>query len=69
MQTQSQWLTANEAASYLKVKTHTLTAWARTGKLKGYVLSGTHRVTWRFLQSDLDAMLSLPSVLIAREDA
>jgi predicted site-specific integrase-resolvase len=65
----SQWLTANEAAAYLKIKPHTLTAWARAGKVKGFTLSGTKRVTWRFLQTDLDATLSLPSVLIAREDA
>lgn len=58
------WLTAKQAAEYLSVETRTVLLWARQGKLKGYVLSGTHRVTWRFLQSDLDAMLFAPSVAL-----
>jgi excisionase family DNA binding protein len=62
METQTNWLTAPEAASYLKVKPGTLLMWARSGKVKGYVLSGTHRITWRFRQVDLDAMLCLQSV-------
>jgi excisionase family DNA binding protein len=53
----SQWLTAKEAAAYLKVAHRTLLEWARTGQIKGYVLSGTQRVTWRFLKEDLDACL------------
>jgi len=57
------WLTAEEAAKYLKVKTRSLLLWARQGKVKGYVLSGTKRVTWRFLRSDLDATLRAPAVL------
>ncbi len=52
------WLTANEAAKYLKVAPRTLLAWARQGKVKGHVLSGIQRQTWRFRQSDLDACLS-----------
>ena len=56
------WLTAAEAAAYLSVEPRTLLQWARQGKAKGYVLSGSQRVTWRFLQSDLDAMLFEPSV-------
>lgn len=56
------WLTATEAASYLKVEPRTLLAWARLGRVRGHVLSGTLRQTWRFLYSDLDAMLSSPSV-------
>ena len=56
------WLTAKEAASYLKVESRTLLQWARRGKVKGYTLSGTRRVTWRFLHADLDGMLSAPSV-------
>jgi len=60
---QTEWLTANEAAQYLKIKTRTLLAWARSGKLKGYVLSGHRRQTWRFLRVDLDATLELPAVL------
>lgn len=57
----TQWLTANEAAQYLRVEPRTVLAWVRQGKLKGYALSGCQRKTWRFLQSDLDAMLTGPS--------
>jgi len=63
MNISSEWLTAGEAASYLKVKTRTLLSWARAGKVKGYVLSGTDRITWRFKIGDLDAMLLTPVVL------
>ena len=52
------WLTATEAAAYLKVKPRTILQWAKEGRLKGYRLSGTALVTWRFLRSDLDANLS-----------
>jgi excisionase family DNA binding protein len=62
-QIQSAWLTATEAAQYLKIKTRTLLMWARTGKIKGYVLSGHSRHVWRFRQLDLDATLELPAVL------
>lgn len=34
-----------------------LLAWARQGRVKGHVLSGIERQTWRFRQSDLDACL------------
>ena len=63
MKIESDWLTAGEAASYLKVKSRTLLMWARAGKVKGYVLSGTNRITWRFRIPDLDAMLTGPAVL------
>lgn len=63
MKIESDWLTAGEAASYLKVKARTLLMWARAGKVKGYVLSGTDRITWRFRICDLDAMLLKPAVL------
>lgn len=62
----STWLTANEAAKYLSVKPRTLAQWARQGTIKGYVLSGTERVTWRFLRSDLDAKLLPPTVALNR---
>jgi excisionase family DNA binding protein len=62
----SNWLTANEAASYLKVEPRTLLMWARQGAVKGYVLSGTRRQTWRFLHADLDGMLHRPSVAMNR---
>jgi excisionase family DNA binding protein len=58
----SNWLTATEAAAYLQVEPRTLLMWARQGKIKGYVLSGTIRHVWRFRQVDLDAMLTEPSV-------
>jgi excisionase family DNA binding protein len=58
------WLTANEAASYLRVKPATLLMWARQGKVQGRILSGTHRHVWRFQTADLDAMLALPSVAL-----
>ncbi len=62
----SQWLTANEAARYLKIKPRTLLMWARQGTVKGYILSGTERITWRFLTADLDGMLHSPSVATKR---
>jgi excisionase family DNA binding protein len=57
-----QWLTTSEAASYLRVQTRTLALWARQGKVRSYLLSGTLRQTRRFLITDLDAMLLAPSV-------
>jgi excisionase family DNA binding protein len=56
------WLTAAEAAEYLKVKTRTLLLWVRQGKIKGHILSGSVRHVWRFRQADLDATLVSPSV-------
>jgi excisionase family DNA binding protein len=58
----TEWLTAKEAAQHLKVKTRTMLLWVRQGKVKGYALSGTRRRVWRFLRSDLNAMLTEPSV-------
>jgi excisionase family DNA binding protein len=58
-----EWMTSDEAARYLKVKTRTILMWARSGHVKGYKLSGTRRITWRFLKSDLDATLRAPAVL------
>jgi excisionase family DNA binding protein len=63
-ETSQSWLTATEAANYLRVKPRTLLAWARQGHVKGHILSGTRRVTWRFLRSDLDATLRAPAVLL-----
>lgn len=61
---ESVWLTAPEAAQYLRVEPRTLLMWARQGKVKGYILSGTKRVTWRFRTEDLDATMSPPSVAL-----
>jgi hypothetical protein len=41
----------------------------KEGRLKGYRLSGTARVTWRFLRSDLDAKMLPPSAAITEEYA
>jgi len=60
------WLTATEAAAYLKVEPRTLLMWARQGKIKGFVLSGTQRVTWRFRKEDLDRTMSTPSVALTK---
>ena len=54
---QTDWLTAGEAAAYLKVKPRTLLEWARGRKVVGHRLSGTQRTVWRFLRDDLDAMM------------
>lgn len=54
---EQEWLTAEEAAAYLKVKTRTLLHWARQKKVLGWPLSGIKRRVWRFRKTDLDAML------------
>jgi excisionase family DNA binding protein len=60
---QSEWLTTEEAAAYLKVKPRSLLLWVRQGKVKAYALSGTKRRIWRFRKEDLDsALLSKPVV-------
>ena len=59
-----EWLTAAEAAAHLKVKPRTILQWAKDGKICGHVLSGTKRCTWRFLRSELDAILSAPSAAL-----
>jgi excisionase family DNA binding protein len=60
---QSEWLTAVEAAIYLKVKVRTLLLWVRQGKVKAFALSGTKRRVWRFRRQDLDAALLESDVL------
>jgi excisionase family DNA binding protein len=57
----SGWLTATEAAEYLKIRVRTLLLWARQGKVKGYVLSGTQRHVWRFRREDLDGAFLQPA--------
>jgi excisionase family DNA binding protein len=59
---QIEWLTAIEAARYLKVEPRTVLKWVKEGHLPGHPLSGSKRITWRFLKSELDAMLIVPSV-------
>ena len=53
----SDWMTANEAAAYLKVQHRTVCQWAKQGKIPAHPLSGTLRRTWRFFRRELDAML------------
>ena len=59
----AEWLTAAEAAGYLKIKVRTLLLWVRQGKVKSFALSGTKRRVWRFRQTDLDAALMESAVL------
>ena len=59
--TESEWLTSNEAAQYLKVKPRTLQQWARERKVPAHRLSGVERCVWRFLRPELDAMLGSSS--------
>jgi excisionase family DNA binding protein len=60
---QSDWLTASEAAAYLRVKPRTLLLWVRQGKLQAYALSGTKRRIWRFRKEDLDSALLASPVI------
>lgn len=53
----SGWLTAEEAAAHLRIKTRTLLLWVRQKKVRAYALSGIKRRIWRFRKSDLDAVL------------
>jgi excisionase family DNA binding protein len=62
----NEWLTASEAAQYLKVKVRTLLLWVRQGKVKAFALSGTKRRVWRFRHRDLNAALLESPVLPSR---
>jgi excisionase family DNA binding protein len=59
----TEWLTAHEAADYLKIQPRTVLKWAKDGRIPAHALSGSQRVTWRFLKHELDAMLALPSAV------
>jgi excisionase family DNA binding protein len=61
----SEWLTASEAAAYLRIKVRTLLLWTRQAKVKAYALSGTKRRVWRFRREDLDAALMESGVLVS----
>jgi excisionase family DNA binding protein len=56
-----EWLTAKEAAEYLKVRPRTLLLWARQGKVPAHRLSGIRRCIYRFLRRELDLMLGVSS--------
>jgi excisionase family DNA binding protein len=58
---ESQWLTANEVAEYLKVKPRTVLKWAKEHRIPGHALSGCKRISWRFRKAELDDMLTTPS--------
>ena len=59
---QSEWLTAAEAAQYLRVAHRTILGWAKSGKIPAHRLSGTRRCTWRFRADELDgAITAAPS--------
>lgn len=51
------WLSTAEAAAHLNFKVRTIQLWARQGRLKAYALAGAQRHVWRFLRSDLDAIV------------
>jgi excisionase family DNA binding protein len=55
----NEWLTAAEAAQYLRVTPFTLLQWVRERKVPAHQLSGVRRCIWRFLRPELDAMLGL----------
>ena len=60
--TQSVWLTAREAALYVRVSHRTILEWAKTGRIPAHRLSGTDRITWRFRAEELDGvMMAAPS--------
>lgn len=64
------WLTAREAAAYIKVSHYTILQWAKAGKIPAHRLSGDHRVTWRFLASELDgAIMAAPSAATGESNA
>ena len=75
-ETCEEWLTAREAAIYLKIRPRTLLLWVRQGAIRAYALSGTKRRVWRFRKVDLDAFLfahstpvlpsTSPSVLVTK---
>jgi excisionase family DNA binding protein len=64
-----EWLTLNEAAAYLKINPRTLAHWARQKKVPAHRLSGVRRCVWRFLRSELDAMLFVSSADPADREA
>ena len=58
----NQWLTAAEAAQYLRVNLLTLLQWVRERKVPAHQLSGLRRCVWRFLRPELDAALGSSSL-------
>jgi excisionase family DNA binding protein len=52
-----EWMTASDAASYLKTERRSLLRLVREGKVPACKLSGTKRHVYRFLARDLDAAI------------
>jgi len=65
----TEWLTATEAARYLRVSHRTILVWAKRGTIPAHRLSGCKRVTWRFCRAELDAMLTASSAVVADREA
>ena len=51
------WLTATEAAQYLRVKPRTILKWAKENLIPAHRLSGSKRISWRFRREELDAFM------------
>ena len=66
---ENEWLTATEAAQYLKVQPRTILKWAKQGTIPAHALSGCKRVTWRFLKSELDNVLRTGRAMLAPPSA
>jgi excisionase family DNA binding protein len=62
----TEWLTAEEAAAYLKMAVRTLLKHTRDGEIRGYVLLGTKRRIWRYRKADLNRYLLARSVVVSR---
>lgn len=59
------WITAKEAAVYLKLHPSTVLKWAKRGAIPAHKLSRSARVIWRFSKSELDEYLkSRPNVIL-----
>jgi len=58
------YFTAAEAAAYLRIQRRTLLRWVRDRKIPAHRLSGTRRCVWRFLRTELDAVLTGAVTLI-----
>jgi excisionase family DNA binding protein len=65
----SPWMNAREAALYLRVAHRTVLEWAKAGQIPAHRLSGTARITYRFLRPELDAMLCPPSAALGEINA
>ena len=65
----SNWMTAAEAAEYLRVKPRSIQLWTRQGKLKGHPVSGCKRHRWLYRREDLDAALLAKPVISSQPPA